>query len=106
MTQNSDPKLTRAESSRRNGAQSKGPVTEAGQQRSCLNRTTHGMQSTRIVLQNESRETYEQLCSLFFDIFDPHDIFEHECVSNIVNSRWRIRRLKAPNTATTTTPPE
>ena len=99
MPANSDQKFSRAESSRINGAKSNGPVTPEGKQRSSYNRTTHGMRSTRIVLQNESQETYNDLRDLFFHLFDPRDIFKHECVSNMANARWRIRRLEAADTA-------
>ena len=92
-------KLFRAESSRINGSKSKSPVSSEGKQRSSCNRTTYGMRSSRIVLRNESQDAYDQLHSLFFQLFDPHDIFEHECVSNLVNARWRIRRLQAASAA-------
>ena len=95
MNTNSNQKLSRADSSRINGSKSTGPVSPEGKQRSSYNRTTHGMRSSRIVLRNESQDTYNELHSLFFQLFQPHDIFEHECVSNIVNARWRIRRLEA-----------
>jgi hypothetical protein len=92
-------KPSRAESSRINGAKSTGPRTDEGKRRSAYNRTTHGMRSSRVVLPNESREIYNELHALFFDLFAPRDIFENECVSNMVNARWFIRRLEAATTA-------
>jgi len=96
---NSSKKRSRAESSRINGAKSHGPVTAEGKQRSCLNRTTHGMRSSRVLLHNECQDTYNNLAELFFKLFSPKDIFEHELVSNMINARWRIRRLEAASAA-------
>jgi hypothetical protein len=99
MTLNTNETLTKAESSRINGAKSHGPVTDAGKQRSSLNRTTHGMRSSRVVLHTESQNLYDTLNGRFVILFDPKDIFEEECVTNMVNARWRIRRLEAADTA-------
>jgi len=74
------------------------PIRE-GKQKSCLNRTTHGMRSSRVVLSNECQDTYNDLSARFFGLFSPKDIFEHELVSNMINARWRIRRLEAAASA-------
>jgi hypothetical protein len=99
MNTNSTEKLSRAESSRINGAKSNGPRTSEGKERSSRNRTTHGMRSSRVVLHNESQDTYNQLTDRFFGLFSPNDIFEHSLVTNMVNARWFIRRLQAATTA-------
>jgi hypothetical protein len=99
MAQIDDQRRTRAESSRINGAKSHGPVTTAGKQRSCLNRTTHGMRSSRVVLHNECQDTYNDLSARFLQLFSPRDILEQELVSNMINARWRIRRLEAASSA-------
>jgi len=96
---NSNEKLSRSESSRINGAKSHGPVTPEGKQKSCINRTTHGMRSSRVVLSNECQDTYNDLSARFFGLFSPKDIFEHELVSNMINACWRIRRLEAAASA-------
>jgi hypothetical protein len=57
------------------------------------------MRSSRVVLHNESQELYDTLSDRFFQLFQPSDIFEQELVTNIVNARWRIRRLEAADTA-------
>lgn len=99
MNTNLNEKLSRAESSRINGAKSNGPITPEGRQRSSWNRTTHGMHSTRVVLRNECMQTYMHLSERFTGLFQPRDVFEQELVSNLVNARWRIRRLEAASAA-------
>jgi hypothetical protein len=62
---------------------------------SCLNRNNQGTLSSRVVMSNECQHTYNDLSARFFCLFSPRDIFEHELVTNMVNARWKIRRLEA-----------
>jgi hypothetical protein len=96
---NTNEKLNRAESSRINGSKSNGPRTEAGKERSSQNRTTHGMYSARVVLRNESQETYEGLEAAFVQLFQPRDAYEVSCLTDMIVARWRIRRLRTADTA-------
>jgi len=57
------------------------------------------MRSSRVVLHNESQETYRLLSDRFFALFLPKDVFEHSLVTNLVNARWFIRRLQAATAA-------
>jgi len=57
------------------------------------------MRSSRVVLSNECQDTFNDLSARFFGLFSPKDIFEHELVSNMINARWRIRRLEAAASA-------
>lgn len=88
-------KLSRSEQSRINGAKSKGAVTEEGRARSALNRTSHGMYSVRTVLEDESVEIFNLLASRYHEAFQPRDQFETDLLENMINSRWKIRRLEA-----------
>src|SRR5262245_31008006 len=90
--------LTRSEQSRQNGAQSHGPVTPEGKARSAQNRTTHGMFSTRVVLETESKRVFQILAGLYHDLFQPQDQFETDLVDSLVHARWKIRRLEAAHT--------
>lgn len=91
----SHKKLSRSQQSRINGAKSKGAVTEEGRARSALNRTSHGMYSVRTVLEDESVEIFNLLASRYHDAFQPRDQFETDLLENMINSRWKIRRLEA-----------
>jgi hypothetical protein len=92
-------KPTRSEQSRINGAKSHGPVTAEGKARSAINHTSHGMHSSRTVLETESVEYFQLLAALYHGIFQPQDQFETDLVENMINARWKIRRLEDAHTA-------
>jgi hypothetical protein len=81
------------EASRRNGAQSRGPVTSAGKAASAQNAVTHGLYSANTVLASENQADFDDLRDSFFDRFCPADDVELELVDGMVKSRWLIRRL-------------
>jgi hypothetical protein len=87
--------LSKAESSRINGAQSHGPSSEQGKLNSANARLRHGAYSKRILMDGESPEGYELFKSNFITLFLPIDTFETECVESMVTARWRIRRLES-----------
>jgi hypothetical protein len=87
--------LSKAESSRINGAQSHGPSSDQGKLNSANARLKHGAYSKRILMDGESPEGYELFKSDFMNLFLPIDTFETECVESMVTSRWRIRRLES-----------
>jgi hypothetical protein len=100
MHQTSDtPRLSKAESSRVNGALSSGPSSEQGKLNSANARLKHGAYSKRILMDGESAEGYESFQNSFFNLFLPVDPFEAECVESMVTARWRIRRLEASEAA-------
>ncbi|MFN7932972.1 MAG: hypothetical protein U0R19_06570 [Bryobacteraceae bacterium] len=76
-----------------------GPTSQAGRARSALNRTSHGCYSTRVVLETESKESFQILAGLYHDLFLPEDQFESDLVDSLVHTRWRIRRLEAAHSA-------
>jgi hypothetical protein len=96
---NTTEKLTKAESSRINGSKSNGPTSEAGKERSSQNRTTHGIYSSRVVLRTESQETYNKLEAALMSLFQPRDAYEMICLNDMIVARWRIRRLRATDSA-------
>jgi hypothetical protein len=96
---NTNEKPSKSESSRINGSKSNGPTSEAGKQRSSQNRTSHGIYSSRVVLRTESQETYNELEAALLNLFQPRDAYEVLCLNDMVVARWRIRRLRATDTA-------
>ena len=84
--------MTKAEASRRNGAQSKGPSTPEGKIRAAQNSTTHGLNSKVVVLKNESQEEYDDLLFDYTRHYRPVGPIELDLVHEIAANRWRLRR--------------
>ncbi|MBL8212943.1 MAG: hypothetical protein JNK87_19665 [Bryobacterales bacterium] len=91
-----DPKPhdRRAETSPENGAKSKGPKTEAGKKKSAANSFKHGLYARDIVLATEKQSEYDDLQQAFLESFAPANLEEHELVIDMVNARWRMRRVE------------
>jgi hypothetical protein len=96
---NSTEKLSRAESARVNGARSRGPVSPEGKARSSMNAIKHGLRSSRVVLSTECFDIYSELLQDYIDCWLPQSRFEKDLIENMVNARWRIRRIEGLETA-------
>ena len=72
------PKLTKAESSRINGAKSRGPKTPKGRANSSLNATTHGLTAKTLILQNESQADFLEMLNAYIDVLRPANVMELE----------------------------
>lgn len=84
--------MSKAEASRCNGAQSKGPTTPEGKTRSAQNSTTHGLNSKVVVLASESQEEYDDLLFDYIRHYSPVGPIETDLVHEIAANRWRMRR--------------
>jgi hypothetical protein len=84
--------LRRVQSSKSNGALSKGPSTPAGKLRSSQNAVTHGLCATCLVLDDESREHFLTLLQQHVDRFRPADAVEHGMIEEMTAACWRQRR--------------
>src|ERR1043166_791069 len=82
----------RIESSRRNGARSKGPKTPAGKRRSSFNATRHGLLAKCVVLNLESEENFQLLLGQYVQKFTPHDDVEFGMIEDMVATYWNLRR--------------
>ena len=91
--------LRRVQSSKANGALSKGPSTPAGKQRSSLNALRHGLCAKCIVLDHESRENFLTLLQQHVDRFQPANEVEFGMIEEMCASYWRQRRAWAIETA-------
>jgi hypothetical protein len=91
--------LRRVQSSKANGALSKGPSTPAGKRRSSLNAIRHGLCAKCIVLDHESRENFLILLQQHIDRFQPADEVEFGMIEEMCASYWRQRRAWSIETA-------
>ncbi|MCC6367777.1 MAG: hypothetical protein IT165_29995, partial [Bryobacterales bacterium] len=67
--------------------------------RSSQNALKHGLASRAVVLFNESHAEYDALLLEYRTLFKPMDQYEADRVTDIVNARWRIRRIQRFETA-------
>ena len=91
--------LRKVQSSKANGALSKGPITPAGKQRSSLNALRHGMCAKCIVLDHESRENFLILLQHHIDLFHPANEVEFGMIEEMCAAYWRQRRAWTIETA-------
>jgi hypothetical protein len=91
--------LRRVQSSKANGALSKGPTTPAGKQRSSLNALRHGLCAKCIVLDHESRENFLILLQQHVDLFQPANEVEFGMIEEMCAAYWRQRRAWTIETA-------
>ena len=85
--------------SRTNGAKSRGPVTEEGQQASSQNSRTHGILSKKVVLAGESQEEFDALLASFLDEHQPETPTERDLIERMAAARWRQERIWSAETA-------
>jgi hypothetical protein len=96
-----DGKITsdkRSEASRRNGRKSRGPITIRGKKRSSRNALKHGLLSNEVVISEgeveEDAKQYNDVFNAHMEEFSPVGIHEKMLVKEIVDCRWRLRRVK------------
>jgi hypothetical protein len=84
----------KSETSRLNGARSRGPVTSAGLEKSSQNARKHGGASSRpILLPCESSDEYRELHETYKSTYKPDGDDETALVAEMAESRWRMIRL-------------
>jgi hypothetical protein len=79
--------------SRRNGAKSHGPVTPEGKARVSQNGIKHGIYTQTVILENEDPDLYNSWRDEHLAEWAPATNTEHNLVIDIVDARWRLRRL-------------
>ena len=90
----------RIESSRANGAKSRGPVTSAGRLKSSRNNLRHGLLAGIVVLQNEKPEAFTDLLDALTREITPQTEAQRGLVETMAVARWRLMRLWAIERAT------
>ena len=87
--------LRRINSSRANGACSRGPITPEGKERSSANALRHGLLAKCVVLENESSECFDDLVTQHIRRFAPADGVGFAMIEETVAANWRMRRAWA-----------
>jgi hypothetical protein len=80
-------------SARANGAKSHGPVTESGRKRSSMNALKHGLTARTVILDNEDKDEYKAFLDAYLRDLNPAGAVEMDLVVEMVNAKWRQRRL-------------
>jgi hypothetical protein len=82
-------------SSRENGRRSKGPITQAGQDISRFNATTHGLAAKEIVvIAGEFQHVFDEHLQCYRLRFRPLDSPAEDFVHNLAANRWRLVRVQ------------
>src|SRR5580698_8801891 len=81
------------EASRKNGARSRGPITEAGKQNSARNSTRHGLLAQTVVLDEESADRFLDLFTGYMDEHKPSTATQISLVETMAAARWRQLRV-------------
>lgn len=89
----------RAEASRRNGAKSRGPVTEDGKNISRTNRLSHGLYSSTPLIEvefyQESPTKFKRLVQSLADVYKPQNALEEHFVFEAATILLKIQRFRA-----------
>ncbi|MFN0102453.1 MAG: hypothetical protein ACKV2U_10240 [Bryobacteraceae bacterium] len=102
------PSTQKAEIARRNGALSKGPVSEEGKAHSSRNAITHGRRAGTLalfvppqssLLANEDRQAFFALIDQNVAKYAPADPAERALVREISDCQWTAARLAQTRTA-------
>ena len=82
------------DANRRNALKSTGPKTEAGKVVASQNGLTHGLTSRKCpVLPGENIAEYDALRDALLHEFAPSGMMQREIVIDLVNLRWKLRRV-------------
>ena len=88
-----------SETSRLNGAKSRGPRTDAGKSNAYRSRYTHGMFSKTICIEGEDASRFSALLNSLREELQPQTCIEDGLIEDLAGFRWRQRRLLAMETA-------
>ena len=84
----------KAETARKNGALSKGPITPEGKDKSSANAIRHGLTASKhFLLATEFADEYEEVFQAFLADLHPATKAELRLVQKIANLDWRLERL-------------
>ena len=84
---------SKSETSRLNGAKSRGPITESGRSRSSQNALKHGLTSQTLVLPSEDPADFDALLDAYIQQLRPIGPVELDLVHEMVAAKWRLNRI-------------
>ena len=91
--------LSKSDQARINGAESRGPKTARGKQRSAQNALKHGRYAVNaIVLKNEDQAAFDELVANYVRRIQPADTVEYHLTCELASIEWRLTRIKALET--------
>lgn len=76
-----------------NAKRSTGPKTETGKVIVAQNAVKHGVFSKQIVLQEESKDEFEELKREFYSQFQPRGLLEKLLLERALTAAWRLSRM-------------
>lgn len=76
-----------------NAKRSTGPTTEPGKAIVAHNAMKHGVFSKQIVLQEESKDEFEELRNQFYSQFQPQGLLEKLFLERALTAAWRLSRV-------------
>lgn len=91
--------ISRADSSRLNGAKSSGPVTPEGKTASSQNALKTGIFSKRRLLSDEDPAAFQALVESLNDTFNPASMVEQILIDRMAMARHRLARLERAEAA-------
>src|SRR6266436_588897 len=91
--------INQVSASRANGARSLGPVTPEGKKRSLMDGVRHGLLARCVVLDNESRDCFDQVVTQYLECFRPANDVELGMIEEMIAAFWRQRRAWAIETS-------
>jgi hypothetical protein len=83
----------RQESSRLNGAKSRGPVTTEGKEKVRMNAVKHGALAKLVTLNSEEEIAFREIHQRYVLRFEPRDQAEFDLVEQIVWANWKMRKI-------------
>lgn len=78
--------------SRRNGARSRGPLSEATRAKVARNALKHGLTASTTVLDSENRDRFDELLSDLLADLAPQTTLEFCAVEEMAAAKWKQRR--------------
>ena len=78
--------------SRRNGARSRGPLTDQTRAKSALNALKHGLTSSTILLDDENPDRFQDLLNDLLADLCPQSSLEFCAIEEMATAKWKQRR--------------